>query len=302
VLIALLVLVLLGGAAFAVWKFVIDKPAPGGSAGTGSSSAGSSGSDGSAVATPGSGGSAVAGSAVAGSAGSGSAGSGSAGSAAVPPAPKPVVFTLHAAAGTSVEVKAPSAGAVALAPAVGATVAVGEVVVRLAAPARIESKVAELDYDISKRVPAEIKKYEDQAKAARTAGNEALAKQIDAKAEERTKRLGEKQAERAKFDGDLAALIVKADAAGTVKKTTPKGAQVAAGAVVATIEQTATLTGDAELAATTLTVGATVKVSSQAAADQQADCTVAAVAGSKVTFTCPADSGWADGTAVQLVP
>ena len=191
---------------------------------------------------------------------------------------------------------------VAVAPAVGAPVKAGDVIVRLAAPARIEAKVAELDYDISKRVPAEIKRYQEQAAAARTGGNEAVAKGLDAKAEERSKRLTEKQAERAKFDTELAALVVKAEAAGTVKKTTAKGAQVAAGAVVATVEQAAMLTGEVTLDGTKLTAGATVKVASKSAADQQADCAVTAVDGAKVSFACATDSGWADGTDVQIVP
>ncbi len=304
VLVALLVLVIVGAAAFAVWKFVIDKPGAGpgtasgetgsGSAGAGSSAAGT----GSAASGTGSAatGSAATGSAATGSAGSGSAGTGSAGTAA------PVGVTLHTAAGTSADIKAPAAGVVAVAPAVGAPVKAGDVIVRLAAPARIEAKVAELDYDIGKRVPAEIKRYQDQAAAARTAGNEAGAKGFDAKAEERSKRLAEKQAERAKYDAELAALIVKAETTGTVKKTTAKGAQVAAGAIIATVEQAPTLIGELTVAGVAPAVGATVKVASKAAADQQAECTVTAVDGAKATIACPADSGWADGTDVQIVP
>src|SRR5262249_57986090 len=105
--------------------------------------------------------------------------------AAPPPAPVAPSATLHKAAGGAAELKAGQAGIVAVSPAAGSTVNAGDVVVRLLASPRTEAAIAEIDYDLQKRYPAEIKRNQDLAAQARTQGNEALAKQFDAKVAER---------------------------------------------------------------------------------------------------------------------
>jgi biotin carboxyl carrier protein len=208
--------------------------------------------------------------------------------------------TLHAAGAGAVELKSPQAGTVSVAAPVGTQVNAGDVVVRLAATPHTEAKVAEIDYDLQKRYPAEIKRNTELAEQAKKVGNQALAKQLEDKIAEREKRVTERTAERAKYEGEISKLEIKAPTAGTVKKAVVRGAVVAANDVVATLDQGGGLTADLTIPGNALKPGDGVKVASVKAPDQQADCKVAAVDGAKVTVACPADNGWADGTEIQL--
>jgi hypothetical protein len=327
VLIVLLIIVILGAGAFFVWKYVLDKPKPAAppdnTSQTGSGSASGTASASGTGTTPGSGtatakgsgsGTATAkgsGAGTATTAGSGSgtattAGSGAgtaagsgAGTAVAPPAP---TGTLHAVGAGPADLKALQAGTISVTTPAGTKVNAGDVVVRLMASPRTEDKVQDIDNDLAHRYPAEIKRAQEQAAMARTQGNEALAKQYDDKVAERQHRVQERTAERQKYADELSKLEVKAAAAGTVKKASLKGAAVNAGDTVATIDGGGGLTGTIDVGdGASYKPGDTVKVASTKATDQQVDCTVSAVDGTKVTIACAADSGWADGTTITIV-
>jgi biotin carboxyl carrier protein len=273
VLIVLLVLVVLGAAAFLVWKYVLDKPAsPGAGPATGTTGSATPG------ATP----------------GSATPGSGRPGT---PPGPARPSGTAHLTPGASVDVKAKDAGVVAETAAAGTAVKAGDPLVRMAGSARVEQRLKQIDYDVGDRYPNIIKRDKELADDARTKGNEALAKKYDADAAHRQDEIETNTAEKVKLSDGL---TVVAPQAGTVKSAAAEGAQVAAGDVLATIAQAPTLSAVIDAPGRPLAIGSDVEVAAAATPDQKVDCKVTAVDGSRVTVTCPADSGWADGTAVVL--
>ena len=282
-LIVLLVLAILGGGAFFVWKYVIDKPSadessapapvetePGTHAGRGTA------------------------------AGPGTA----AGTAAKPEPAGPPTATLALQGTPPVEVKSGKGGVVAIVAAAGSEVQAGDLIVEYQGVATLKRKVGDdasgLTYDVQTRYPREIEAATKKRDAALAADNKALAKQHEARIKERTARLAGQQQALDDLHAKIAALTVTAPVAGTVVEPVKKGARIGADAVVATIDTGQSLVAVFEVPEKAPEVDASVMIAAKDAPDQKANCTVTAVEGTKVTVTCPADVDIAADTVVVL--
>jgi biotin carboxyl carrier protein len=207
--------------------------------------------------------------------------------------------------GPPAEIKVGTSGIVGFAVAVGTEVKADDTLIKLGGYQRYEAKLGDgktggLLWDIEKRVPRELEKYKAQATSAREAGNEALAKQVERKLDERTARLEQKKRDRDATLEILAKFMVKAPTGGTVKTVVAPGKRVKEGDVVVRLEGAKALTATFPAGDQPYTAGAPVKVASKAAPEQKADCTVAEVKGSDVVVSCPADGAVAAGTEVVL--
>lgn len=282
-LIALLVLAVLGGGAFFVWKYVLDTRGDGA---------------GDTVETP------VPPVTKAGDP-SGPSGT-TAGTAAVPEPPPagPPTATLEARGAEPTKVTAKKGGVVFFAVDEGAVVAEGDPLVQFQGVAKLQARLGDskrgLIYDIETRYPSEIEaatKKRDQAVAQ---GNKAAAKAAETRIAERTKRLEEQQAVVDGLRAKVAELTVEAPVAGTVVAPVKKGKKVAAGAVVATIDTGRSLVATFDVPERPPGVDASVRLAAKDEPEQQANCQVSDVAGAKVTVTCSADVAIPAGTVVVL--
>ena len=244
----------------------------------------------------------AAGSATTGSATTGgatTAGSATAGSGGpvTPPGPARPSGTAHLTPGASVDVKAKDAGVVAETIAAGSAVKAGDALVRMAGSARVERRLKQIDYDVGESLPEHHQARQGAGRRRPDQGQRGAGQEVRRRRCPPAGRDRDHTAEKVKLtDG----LTVSAPQAGTVKSAAAEGAQVAAGDVLATIAQAPTLSAVIDAPGRPLAIGSDVKVAADATPDQAVDCKVTAVDGSKVTVTCPADSGWADGTAVVL--
>tara|TARA_R110002073_G_scaffold74100_6_gene181205 strand:+ start:23079 stop:24923 length:1845 start_codon:yes stop_codon:yes gene_type:complete len=111
---------------------------------------------------------------------------------------------------------------------------------------------------------------------------------------------------RKKLDIELAnekrdAFIIRASIAGVVEPMVKPTAQIKAADVVANITGEASALVEFALPkGTTATVGEQMDVVAKGDAELKSTCTVAEAAGQKVTLSCPTDSGFADGTILEL--
>ena len=284
-LIVLLVLAILGGGAFFVWKYVINKPK----------------ADDTQVKEPGPG---TGEGTAAGTASGTGTGTGT-GTAAAPP-PEPPTATLALQGDPPVQVAGGKGGVVTMAVADGSEIQVGDPIVEYQGIATLRAKLGDstsgLVWDIETRYPREIEAATKKRDAALAAKNKAGAKPHEAKIKERTRRLEEQSKVADGLREKIAALTIEAPVAGKVVDPVKKGKRVPADGVVATIETGQSLVATFEVAegSPTPAVDASVKVTAKDAPDQTANCTVAKVEGTKVTVSCPADSGLADGATVVL--
>jgi biotin carboxyl carrier protein len=280
ILLVLLVVAILAVAAFFVWKLYFDKPVATGPNQTPTPSA----------ATP-------------------SAATPTPTPDPVPPPPSPeppaptAILTLAASGGG--DSKAPSTGVVSYAIAKGTEVKVDDVIVKLYGFQKHEAKLGDgktggLLWDIEKRLPKELERYTEQIAAARAAGREPQAKQIEKKLADRTARLDQKKRDRDATQALLDKLVVRATTAGTVATVATVGKRVKEGDVVATLEGKKALTATFQAEGKAYSADAPVKIALKAAPDKKADCTISEVKGSAVTVSCPVDGGIADGTEVVL--
>jgi hypothetical protein len=224
-----------------------------------------------------------------------------------PPSPEPPAPTaiLALAASGGGDSKAPSTGVVSYAIAKGTEVKVDDVIVKLYGFQKHEAKLGDgktggLLWDIEKRLPKELERYTEQIAAARAAGREPQAKQIEKKLADRTARLDQKKRDRDATQALLDKLVVRATAAGTVATVATVGKRVKEGDVVATLEGKKALIATFQAEGKAYSADAPVKVAVKAAPEKKADCTIAEVKGSAVTVSCPVDGGIADGTEVVL--
>ncbi len=221
-----------------------------------------------------------------------------------PPPPPPPSAALAELAGVPADVAAGQIGIVASVIGEGSIVAAGDELVRFRGNAAAENKLVGLDYDIDQRVPKQIADATAARDKATAAGQQGLASQHEATIGERQKRLAEKTAERDQIRGSMAALSIKAPVSGTVAAKIAKGARTAADQVVATVTPlpvlSATFTLPSGWTGKTPAADASVRVAMKTAPEQQANCTVTAVALPQITVTCPADGGIAVGTEIIL--
>jgi biotin carboxyl carrier protein len=219
-----------------------------------------------------------------------------------PPAPSAILALASAGGGDS---KAPSTGVVSFAVAKGTEVKADDVIVKLYGFQKHEAKLGDgktggLLWDIEKRLPKELERYAEQIEAARSAGREPQAKQIEKKLADRTARLEQKKRDRDATQALLDKVVVRATAAGTVATVAAVGKRVKEGDVVATLEGSKALTATFQAEGKAYSADAPVRVAVKAAPETKASCTITEVKGSAVTVSCPVDGGIADGTEVVL--
>ncbi|MEZ4364692.1 MAG: HlyD family efflux transporter periplasmic adaptor subunit [Kofleriaceae bacterium] len=264
-LVALLVLVALGGIAFVVWKFVLNKPAPAAQPSAPPPAVGTTGSAGSA--------------------------------ALPPPPPPPITATLAEVAAAPVEIKAIIAGAVASVATDGAAVAANDELARLGGADAVAAKMPALQADIETRVPAEIAGHEKNRDAAKAKGQDAQAEAFEKKAAERRARLEQKQAELAALTAELEKFVVRAPAAGVVSSAAAAGKRLAVGDIIAVITPAPTLQATFTLPAGRAMPadGGPVSVKAEGAA-APIECTVVTATPPTVTVSCPTDAVAAGAT------
>jgi len=304
-LVVLLVLALLGGGAFFVYKYILsDKksddtaeatPGTGSSKakkGTGAGTAKASGSD------------KASGSQVASGTGTGTA-SGT-GDVQAPPAP---TAKLEAVPGAPIDISGgPDGGVVAWAADDGATVAVGDPVIQYKGVEYFKGKLgnsrAGLIREIEVSVPGEIDKTTAQRDKAAAAGNGAEVKRLDKYIAERTKRLGQKQEEAKKLQTKIDGFTIKAPAAGVVHPKFAVGKRVAKNAVAAQLDGAPMLAAKFTLdaAKSDLKVEDSIRIAPKGVPEKSVTCLVSAVDGTTVTVTCGADLGFSAGADVQIAP
>jgi hypothetical protein len=270
VLIVVLILIVLGGAAFLLWKLVLDT--------TDSPSKGSSSS-----ATP-----------------------ATAPVAAKPaPAPEPkkpppaAKAKLATEQPAPLEVKAGNPGTVEAVEPNDKAVKEGDTIVWLAGHKPLENELAILTNDVEKKIPADIATDEKDRDAAKTANKDATA--LEKRLADHQKLLELKTAQRDGKKADLAKLVVKAPSAGKLAAVAKAGAKVTADDVVAKIAREPELTATFDIAkdGPKLAAGAAVKLKDDAHPEKVYDCTVAEVVAAKARVTCPLDPTL-DGASVTL--
>lgn len=273
VLIFLLVLVVLGAGGFAFWKFywvphhqtkASDTPAPTKPVATGSAGAGSA----KAPDVP-------------------------------PPPPPPLSAQLAMSTPAPIDIQVEVSGSLASVGADGAVVAQGDEIARLGGADKLDNELKGAVKDVT-RVQGDV----DKLTAARAGATGSAATKLDAKIKDRMESLAKKQEDKAGIEAELAKLVIKAPAAGTLKTTTTKGKKVAANDVIATIQPD----GQPTAVFTTrpgqsFAVDQELKLTIKSAPGENPvnlDCKVSEVAGEKLTVVCPVENPPASGTEVIL--
>jgi hypothetical protein len=154
-----------------------------------------------------------------------------------PPPPPPVeVEKLASETPAAIDLKLPGAGQLDMIVANDATVKTGEVVAALAGHKPIETEIAALQTDISKRLQADVAAAERDRDAAEKAGNKPGVTAAEKKIETAKKALDDKQQKLATRAADLDKLVVKAPVAGKVSVVGKSGAKVTATDIVAKLQ------------------------------------------------------------------
>jgi len=265
-----LILVVLGGAAFLLWKFVLDT--------TDTPSQSSSSSEKSSTAPV-------------------------AAKPAPAPEPKKPPSAPKAKLATEQpgpdEIKAGNAGTVEAVEANDKSVKAGDTVVWLAGHKPLETEIATLNNDVDTKLPKDIANDEKDRDAAKAANKDAAA--AEKKLADHQKLLETKTAERDTKQAALAKLVVKAPSAGKLTVVAKAGAKVTADDVVAKITREPILAATFDLAkdGPKLATGAAVKLKDDAHPEKVYDCTVAEATSASAKVTCPLDPTL-DGASVTL--
>jgi hypothetical protein len=263
-----LILVVLGAAAFFVWKYVIDtaeeapaKPAP------------------TAVQPP----------------------------APAPTKPEPPKPPPPAKAKLSSEPVAPDEIKVAAATTVEAieandkVVKAGDTIVWLAGAKKLNDEITPIAFDVEKRYPGDIAAAEKERDTAKAANNAAGVTAAEKKIDDRKKALDTKQQQLDTKRADLDKLLLKALSAGKLSSIVKAGAKVNANDVVAKIAREPVATATFDVKGSKVTVGSAVKVFDDKSPEKGYDCSVAEVSADKVKITCGSDPTL-DGVDVTFKP
>jgi hypothetical protein len=266
ILIVLLVLVILGGGAFALWKYVLSKDdAP--TTGKTTQPVGSGGSAGTAAPQP-------------------------------PPPPPPITGTLTMATPPAVEVKATIGGPIDEIAEDGATVAIGDRIAKLGGADRYEGRLRTATFQVNRKTRdvAEAKLRLEQAQ------KDGKQKEINARQaalEDNEESLAKYTEDKTKAESELAKYTLSAPVAGTIKLATSKGKRIRSDDVIATITPPSFPTVAFDLPETRKMI-VDQPVSVVASEGKKLACTVTEVDGTKVSVRCPTDGAPPDGTKVTL--
>jgi hypothetical protein len=223
---------------------------------------------------------------------------------APPPPPPAPTAKLALEPMPAVGVKPIVTGVVEITTAEGTEIKAGEAVVRLNGFQPLAPQVATLEKEVKETVPAEIAKLEAERDAATAANNKALADQKEAQAVTRRTRLTQKEAQLKAKQDELAKFVINAPVAGKVTKAAPKGTKVTATDDVATIEPMGlTATFDVPKGAS-FEAGAkasfNVKGAEKDAAKLECDVVNFDNATNKLKVSCPASDKIAAGTELSM--
>jgi hypothetical protein len=265
VLIVLLLLAVLGGGAFLVWKYVLEKRDAGVPTG--------------AVTSP-------------------------PPVKPLPPPPPPPpppapASTIAMETSAPDEIKLARSGQIETILADGTAVKAGDVVVRLYGDKPIEAEIAVVSGSVT-RLQAQIGTLTKRRDTAQAAGNKAAEAGAEADLAERQKVLAAKQELLSTDTANLEKYLIHAPDSGTFTPVAKIGQKLAADSVVAKLQREAVATATFRIADTSpFTANANVEVS-VGTGEQRVTCTIAEVQPSSVKVTCPVDPALTDGTAVTL--
>ncbi|HUJ62204.1 MAG TPA: hypothetical protein VLX92_27040 [Kofleriaceae bacterium] len=139
------------------------------------------------------------------------------------------------------ELKAPTAGQIDLVAADQKAVKSGEVVARLVGAKPIDTEVGALERDIETRLQADVATAEKERDAAQTAGDKAKITAAEAKLAKAKQALDDKQGKLATKQAELDKYLVRSPADGTLNVVTKAGARVTPADVVARLAYPPTL-------------------------------------------------------------
>jgi hypothetical protein len=158
-----------------------------------------------------------------------------------PPAPPMETQKLATEQPPAAELKAPTAGALEMLAADGAAVKQGEAVAKLAGYKPIETEELAIAKDIDNRVSAELANAEKERDAAQAAGNKAGVTAAEAKIADRKASIADKRGKLAAKKAELDKYLVLAPDDGTVQLVAKPNAHVAPTDVVAKLVRPAVL-------------------------------------------------------------
>jgi biotin carboxyl carrier protein len=261
-LVALLVIVVVAGAAFVVWKYVLDTPEPGAESRVQPT----------APVAP---------------------------EPPPPPAPPPPVAKIAMETPTPDDVKTTRAGVVETILADKTAVKTGDVVVRLVGDKPIEADLAAIS-QAAKKLRDQLDAATKKRDAAQAAANKQAEAAGQAEVDARQKALAVKQDQLATKTTELDKFLLHAPASGMFSPGVKLGQKLTVNDVVATVQREATpaatfTVDDSKRYA----VGASVELAA-ANGEQHVTCTVAVVQGTGVKVSCPAAPALTDGTEVTL--
>jgi hypothetical protein len=269
ILIVLLVLVILGGGAFALWKYVLSNKSDTTKTDVGEPTqpVGTGGSAGSVVPPP-------------------------------PPPPPAIVGELRMVAAPPVDVTAAVGGTIATIVEDGATVAIGDRIAKLGGAEKWENKLRTATFQVNRKTK-DVSEAKLRLEAAQKDGNQKEIGQRQVALEDNEESLAKYTEDKADAESELAKYTLSAPVAGAIKLATSKGKRVVANDVVAQIVTPAVPMVTFDLPSSrTLTVDQPVRLIT--GENNALACTVAEVEGQKATVKCPVDGAPPDGAKVTL--
>lgn len=263
-LVVLLILVALGGAAFLLWKYVLDKPSAG-------------------ITTP--------------------SEPPAVPVKPAPPAPPPPPPEPTAKVAMEVpepeDVKPSRAGVIETILADKTAVKPGDVVVKLVGDKPIEAELSGLGRD-QKRLQDQIDAYTKKREAAQANGNKAAETAAQAEIDTRQKTLVAKQTQLAQKTVELDKFLIHAPSSGTFAPEVKLGQKVAADDVLATIQREAVPSATFKLTDTKpFSMNGSVDLA-VGKGELRVTCTITALQPDRIKVVCPIDPALADGTDVTL--
>jgi hypothetical protein len=265
ILVVLLILAVLGGGAFVVWKYVLEKQGP--SVGTTTEPAPVP------VKPP----------------------------PAPPPPPPAPASKIVLETPAPDEVKLTQPGQIETILPDNATVKAGDVIVRLVGDKPLEAEIAGISRD-TKRLQAQLDAWTKRLETAQTSGNKAGEAAAEAELADRKKTMAAKQDLLATKTTALDKFLLHAERSGTFTPASKPGQKVAADDVVAKIQHEAAPSatfkvGDAKPFAANASIELSV-----GKGEQHVTCTIAEVQPDSVKVVCPADPALVSDADVTLKP
>jgi len=218
--------------------------------------------------------------------------------APTPPAPPAEAVKLSVLTAEPQAIKPGTAGQVEMVVADGSDVKAQDVVVWLAGYKPINTEATALEGDIEKRVKVELAKAQQDREAAVAAGDKAKQAEAEGRIANRQKSLDEKIAKLTAKKADLDKLLVRAPIAGKIAVVVKTGAKISPNDVVARITKAPMLVATFKAIPKSVELGAGTKVELQDG-DNKIACAVEAVDDAGAKIVCPTEAS-AEGKSVTF--